>query len=336
MSDTPIPPIAVLGAGSWGTALAIQLARVGGDVRLWGHEPGHMAALRADRRNDQFLPNGPTFPPNLHPTADLDEALADVDDLLLVVPSHAFKQVLQTVSDRGGKPRRIAWATKGLEPESGRLLHEVAGEITGEKTPLAVLSGPSFAAEVANDLPTAVTVAGNDQGFVDDFSRRIHGGNFRVYRSDDMAGVELGGAAKNVLAVAAGIADGLGFGANTRAALITRGLAEIMRLGEAVGGKRETLMGLSGLGDLILTCTDNQSRNRRFGLALGRGATQAEALASIGQVVEGKLAADEVVKRAAELGIDMPIAQQTYRVLYEDLPPKAAVEALLGRDPKAE
>jgi len=328
------PVIAVLGAGSWGTALAILLARNGAEVRLWGHHAEHIQALRDERENRALLPGHP-LPRGLLPTADLDEALAEVQEVLLVVPSHAFREVARSVAPFLGRSESVSWGTKGLEPGSGNLLSQVAGEELGAR-PLAVLSGPTFASEVAEGLPTAITVAATSKAHAERLAGYLHADFFRAYTSDDLVGVQIGGAAKNVLAIAAGIADGLGFGANTRAALITRGLTELTRLGLALGGKAETFMGLAGLGDLALTCTDNQSRNRRMGLALARGLGIAEGQAAIGQEVEGVQTAAEVHLLATRLGIDMPISEQTYRVLYDGLRPEAAVRALLERRQKAE
>ena len=328
-------PIAVLGAGSWGTALAIQLCRAGGPVTLWGHDPEHIADINNVRCNQRYLPDI-TLPETLTLTADLAAALAGVRDVLIVVPSHAFRSVLTAVKPLLREDARILWATKGLESGSGKLLHEVTGEVLGEAIPMAVVSGPTFAREVAEGLPTAVTVASSDAQFAEDIAERLHSKAFRAYTNEDVAGVEVGGAVKNVLAIAAGIADGLGYGANARTALITRGLAEIMRLGEVLGGHRETFMGLAGLGDLVLTCTDNQSRNRRLGLALGKGESMEEALAHIDQVVEGVQTAREVHDLALSQGVDMPITEQVFNVLYEGTTPKQAVQALLGRDQKAE
>ena len=331
--------IAVLGAGSWGTALAIQLMHHGGQVTLWGHEPDHMANLREQKSNERFLP-GVVLPETLNIESDLETAIKGAQDILVVVPSHAFRSVLGDVQPLIKNTSRLIWATKGLEAGSGKLLHEVATEVLGEKLPMAVLSGPTFAREVAEGLPTAVTIASHDKEFAHDMAERFHNGTFRAYTSDDVIGVEIGGAVKNVLAIATGIADGLGFGANTRAALITRGLAEMMRLGEAVGktqgGHKETFMGLAGLGDLVLTCTDNQSRNRRFGLALGQGDNIEEALAHIDQVVEGVQTAREVFELAQREAVDMPITEQVYEVLYKGRSPKEAVHELLARAQKAE
>jgi glycerol-3-phosphate dehydrogenase (NAD(P)+) len=329
-----MPSVSVLGAGSWGTALAVLLARNGVDVRLWGHLAADVERLRADRENRQFLP-GVTLPDRVTPEADLEAAVAGAQDVLLVVPSHAFRPVLAAVAPLLRQEAAIAWATKGFEPRTGLLLHEVAAaELPGHD--LAVLSGPSFAGEVAHGLPTAVTIAATRPAHGERLAGYLHGEAFRAYTSPDLVGVQVGGAAKNVMAIAAGIADGLGFGANSRAALITRGLAEITRLGLALGGRPETFMGLAGLGDLALTCTDNQSRNRRMGLALARGLTIDQARAEIGQEVEGVATAREVWHKSQALGVEMPITEQTYKVLYEGLAPLAAVQALLGRRQRAE
>lgn len=328
-------PIAVLGAGSWGTALAIQLCRAGGAVTLWGHEPAHMADIGAARCNERYLP-GVSLPEQLSLSHDLASALAGVQDVLVVVPSHAFRSVLTAMQPHLADNARILWATKGLESGSGKLLHEVALEVLGDGMPTAVVSGPTFAREVALGLPTAVTVASADESFAADMAARLHSKTFRAYTNTDVPGVEIGGAVKNVLAIAAGIADGLGYGANARTALITRGLAEMMRLGENLGGHRETFMGLAGLGDLVLTCTDDQSRNRRLGLALGQGKRLEESLATIDQVVEGVQTAREVHDLALSRGVDMPITEQIFNVLYEGCKPKDAVQALLDREQKPE
>jgi glycerol-3-phosphate dehydrogenase (NAD(P)+) len=326
--------VAVLGAGSWGTALAVLLCQNGHGVRLWGHEPEQMALLQADRENRHFLP-GVQLPENLTPVTDLSAALAGACDLLVVVPSHAFGAVLGQCAGLLAPEVGVAWATKGFEPGTGRLLHQVAGAALPGRH-LAVVSGPSFAAEVAHGLPTAVTVASPEPAYAQRIADLLHGGRFRAYISDDIIGVQVGGGAKNVLAIAAGIADGLGFGANTRAALITRGLAELIRLGTALGGRRETFMGLAGLGDLVLTCTDNQSRNRRMGLALARGLTLEQARGEIGQEVEGVITAQAVHAMAQALGVEMPISEQVYGVLYRGLTPAAATTALLERSSKVE
>ena len=294
-----------------------------------------MEALRQDRQNKCYLP-GLLFPENLSVTAELSEIGAFSDLILVCVPSHAFKDTLIKLKPYLTKDTKIAWATKGFNPANGALLHEIVAEVFSIHTPAAILSGPTFAREVAADLPTAVTIASAHSDFADQLASILHSGRFRAYTSSDIIGVEVGGAVKNVLAIAAGIADGLGFGANTRAALITRGLSEIIRLGIKLGGQQETFMGLSGLGDLILTCTDNQSRNRRFGLALGQGKSKAAALMEIQQEIEGVSAAKETWLLAKKYSIEMPIIEQTYRVLYEDLAPLTAVKNLLARDQKSE
>ena len=324
--------LAVLGAGSWGSALAVQLARNGHSVRLWGRD---VAAMQAAGENHKYLP-GCAFPSGLEVTPGLEQALAGADDVLVVVPSHAFRELLERVAPLWPAGARLAWATKGLEVDSGLLPHQVAADVFAESLALAVVSGPTFAAEVGRGLPAGVTVASGDQAFADDMAGYLHGGDFRAYTSADIAGVEVGGAVKNVMAIATGVADGMGLGANTRAALITRGLREMMRLGEALGGQRETLMGLAGLGDLVLTCTDDQSRNRRFGLALGEGLDPRAARERIDQVVEGMQAADAVWRVAKRLDVDMPITEQVYRIIYEDFPAVEAVLALRSEGPKPE
>ena len=327
--------ITVLGVGSWGTALALLLARNGHMVRLWGHDPDELAPLSRDRENRRYLPGIP-FPDALTVGVDLAAALAGVDLALTVVPSHAYRATLERMRPHLPATAGLAWATKGLEPGSGLFLHEVTAQVLGRAWPAAVISGPSFAGEVAQGLPTAVTVAACEVDHARRVATVLHGSNLRAYTSTDVIGVELGGAIKNVLAIAAGIADGLGFGANTRAALITRGLAEMVRLGLAVGGQRETFMGLAGAGDLVLTCTDDQSRNRRFGLAIGRGETVEAALAAIGQVVEGAATAREALLLARRLRVEMPITEQVDRVLHHGQNPRQAVEILLARNLKPE
>uniref|UniRef100_UPI0007D96AB5 NAD(P)H-dependent glycerol-3-phosphate dehydrogenase n=1 Tax=Escherichia coli TaxID=562 RepID=UPI0007D96AB5 len=261
----------VIGAGSYGTALAITLARNGHEVVLWGHDPEHIATLERDRCNAAFLPDVP-FPDTLHLESDLATALAASRNILVVVPSHVFGEVLRQIKPLMRPDARLVWATKGLEAETGRLLQDVAREALGDQIPLAVISGPTFAKELAAGLPTAISLASTDQTFADDLQQLLHcGKSFRVYSNPDFIGVQLGGAVKNVIAIGAGMSDGIGFGANARTALITRGLAEMSRLGAALGADPATFMGMAGLGGLVLTCTDNQSRNRRFGMMLGQG-----------------------------------------------------------------
>lgn len=335
MFSTQSATVAILGAGSWGTALTLLLARNGHTTRLWSHNPQQVEQLRQDGENRRYLP-GIAFPPLLTAWADLTAAVSTVDLVLVVVPSHAYGEVLVRLKPLLPPDIGLAWATKGLERGTGRFLHEVTAEIMGETRPAAVISGPSFAREVAAGLPTAVTVASRDKQHARQVAALLHGSNLRAYTSTDIVGVELGGAIKNVLAIAAGIADGLGFGANARAALITRGLAEMVRLGEAVGGQRDTFMGLAGIGDLVLTCTDDQSRNRRFGLAIGRGQSGDAARTGIGQVVEGAITVQEIMRLARQYTVEMPITEQVDQVLHHGQDPRQAVEALLARDPKPE
>jgi len=327
--------ISVLGAGSWGTALAIQAARNGNQTLLWGHLPEHIASLAKDRQNKRYLADY-AFPDTLEVTDNIQQAAQFSDILLISVPSHVFKETLLKIKPFVGKNVKIAWASKGFNPETGELLHQIVANVFSAETPAAVLSGPSFAQEVAVGLPTAVTIGATQQAFADQLAQMMHSPRFRIYTTTDIISVQIGGAVKNVLAIAAGIADGLGFGANTRAALVTRGIAEILRLNTVLGGQQETLMGLAGLGDLILTCTDNQSRNRRFGIALGQGKGREQAIQEIGQEVEGISAAKETYMLAKKYGVDMPITEQTYRVLYEGLAPLSAVQNLLQRDQKPE
>jgi glycerol-3-phosphate dehydrogenase (NAD(P)+) len=328
-------PVAVLGAGSWGTALAIQFARSGRPVRLWGRNPERLAAMAARRCNERYLPSAP-FPPSLAVEPDLRAALAGAHDVLVVVPSPALREVLTQLLPHLVPAMHVAWATKGFEQGSGKLPHQVAREVLGAERRIAVVSGPTFAREVGAGLPTAMTVASPDASYAQALARELSSENFRAYTSTDIMGVEIGGAVKNALAVGAGLSDGLGFGANTRVALITRGLKEMTRLGVALGARAETFMGLAGLGDLVLTCTDDQSRNRRFGLLLAAGRTPETALAEIGQAVEGYAAARAIEAVAARAGVEMPLCAMVYRVLYEKLPAKDAVRALMSRPIKPE
>ena len=326
----------VIGAGSYGTALAITLARNGHSVVLWGHSPAQIQTLQRDRCNQAFLPDVP-FPDTLLLEADLARALAASRDVLVVVPSHVFGDVLRQLKPHLRPDARIVWATKGLEAETGRLLQDVAREALGETIPLAVLSGPTFAKELAAGLPTAIALAATDAQFADDLQQLLHcGKSFRVYSNPDFIGVQLGGAVKNVIAIGAGMSDGIGFGANARTALITRGLAEMSRLGSALGADPSTFMGMAGLGDLVLTCTDNQSRNRRFGIMLGQGKGVQEAQDSIGQVVEGYRNTKEVLALAQRHGVEMPITEQIYQVLYCHKDAREAALSLLGRARKDE
>mgnify|MGYP001551962818 CR=1 FL=1 len=291
--------------------------------------------MREERVNSRYLP-GAAFPDNVEAFVELDECLRGVRDILVAVPSHGFRDTLEAIRPLLQDDARVSWATNGVELHTGKLPHVVAAEVLGADRPVAVLSGPTFAKEVGEGLPTALTIAANDAAFAQDLAVTLSGDNFRAYTSDDMVGVEVGGAVKNVLAIGAGMSDGLGFGANTRVALITRGLVEMTRLGVALGAKRETFMGLAGMGDLMLTCTDNLSRNRRMGLALAEGKSVEEAQEDIQQVVEGVLAAEAVHEVAEKLGIEMPICYQVYRILYAGASPREAVGALMRRDLKSE
>jgi glycerol-3-phosphate dehydrogenase (NAD(P)+) len=327
-------PMTVIGAGSWGTALAILLARQGHPTQLWGRDVAQLDAMRKSRRNLRYLPEA-VFPEELRIAADLPQALKISRVALIAVPSHAFRAILQEVRPHLAPHARIAWATKGFEMTTGLLPHQVVHEVLGD-TPGAVLSGPTFAKEVGAGLPTAMSIASVDERFAKELAMSLSGPSFRAYTQTDIMGVEVGGAVKNVIAIGSGIADGMGFGANTRVALITRGLAEMMRLGVKLGALRETFMGLAGLGDLVLTCTDDQSRNRRFGMALGRGESPSNAQSSIHQVVEGVLAARAVHDVAQRLHVNMPICREIYGIMYENKPVRAAVHALMGRDVRSE
>ncbi len=327
--------IAVLGAGSWGTALAALMARHGHAVTLWGRDATVAAAIDRQHENTRYLP-GIALPDTLRATTDLAAAMHGADLVLVVVPSHAFTETLRLLAPLRPAAAGVAWATKGFEPGSGRFLHEVAEDILGPSVPLAVVTGPSFAKEVTLGLPTAVTVHGDDAEFTQQVADVLHGPAFRAYTGNDMLGAELGGAMKNVLAVATGVADGMQLGLNARAGLITRGLNEMLRLAAAIGGRPETLMGLAGLGDLVLTSTGDLSRNRRLGLALGRGQSLQDAVREIGQVVESVQTADEVMRQADRHGIDLPISSAVRAVLHGDLSPAEGLQQLLAREQKPE
>ena len=323
--------VAVIGAGSWGTALALQLARNNIDVSLWGHLPEDIEKMQAEKQNSAFLP-GFVFPENLRPEVSLQQSVENADEILIVVPSHAFSVVARQLAEIIDKNVPVSWATKGLDPADNALLSEVCQSILGKQRSYAVISGPTFALEVAQHLPTAIVIASTQHEHGDRLAGYLNDDRFRPYISDDLIGVQVGGSAKNIMAIAAGVCDGLGFGANTRAALITRGLAEITRFGIALGARAETFMGLAGLGDLVLTCTDDKSRNRRCGLALAEGMTVEQAKTSIGQEIEGIATAREILLKANSIGIEMPISEQAYKVLYEGLDPAEAVKVLLARE----
>jgi len=329
---------AVLGAGSWGTALAIQLANNGHAVKLWGHDENHIAALQKDRENKRYLAEK-AFPDNLSAQASLSNTILDCDFILSVVPSYAMRETcekLKSFTKSNQCANNFIWASKGFEKKSKMMMHQVVEDVLGNKIQSAVLSGPSFAKEVASSLPTAVSLASNDIEYANTLAAYFHSDNFRVYASDDVVGVELGGTVKNVLAIASGIVDGLGFGANARAALITRGMAEMMRLGVTLNAKPQTLMGLAGMGDLVLTCTDNQSRNRRLGIALAQGKTAKQYMDELGQAVEGFHAAEVVYEVAKDHKVEMPICSQVWNVLSEKVDLKTAIAQLLGREMRQE
>lgn len=327
--------ICILGAGSWGTALAIQAARNNHDTILWGHNADHVSALQQERKNSRYLP-GILLPDNLTVTDTLKTAVQFSDIVLLAVPSHAFVTTLIKIKAHLNPNTTIAWATKGLSHDNGSFLHHSVISQLGEKTPMAILSGPTFAMEVANGLPSAITIASEQPHCATKLAGIFHSAHFRTYTSTDIIGTQIGGATKNVLAIAAGIADGLGYNANTRSALITRGLAEIIRLNHRLGGQQETLMGLAGLGDLILTCTDNQSRNRRFGIGLGQGKKPHDLITEINQEIEGIAATEQIHRLSKQLNVDMPITEQIYQILYQNTEPSHAVKTLLAREQRDE
>lgn len=325
---------AVLGAGSWGSALAIQLASNGHQVHAWDHDAELISAIQKDQENKRYLP-GNKFPSTLTAEHNLETAIKGAEFILSVVPSYAMRSACEQLVSLA-RPNKFIWATKGFEKQSKMMMHQVVVDVLGSDIQAAVLSGPSFAKEVACGLPTAVTLASHDIDYATELATYFHSDNFRVYVSNDVIGVELGGTVKNVLAIAAGIVDGLGFGANARAALVTRGLAEMMRLGVALKANPKTLMGLAGMGDLVLTCTDDQSRNRRLGLALAQGKTAQQYMDELGQTVEGFHAAQVVHVIAKDHQVEMPICEKVWKVLNGHLELNTAIEELLGRDMKEE
>ena len=327
---------AVIGAGSWGTALGIQLARNGHETWMWDHDAARAAVMEATRQNARYLP-GMDFPPNLHVTGDADAVLAGADLVVAAVPSQAIRPVMSAMADRIPVVP-ICCASKGIEVDTLLTMDEVLREVlpVSLHSGLCGLGGPSFAKEVATGLPTAVVVAGAREDACNLVAEAFHGGFFRVYHSDDMVGVEYGAAIKNVLAIACGVSDGAGLGTNARAALITRGLTEITRLAVARGANPLTMMGLAGLGDLVLTCTGDLSRNRRVGLGLGQGKPLGAVLEGLGQVAEGVVMARSGWALAQKAGVDMPITEQVYRMLYEDKPVHEVLRDLAGRRRTAE
>lgn len=325
--------IAVLGAGAWGSALAIAFSRRHA-VTLWARDPAQAAAQQATRRNERYLP-GATFPDTLRIDADFSAAIAGSDLIIIATPLAGLRDTARRLRESGVSTPLLS-ACKGLEAGSQLLPHQIVAEEFGNRLPCGALTGPSFADEVALNLPTALTLASADADFARASAQTLHDIRLRIYASEDVIGAEVGGAVKNIMAIATGISDGMGFGLNARAALITRGLAEITRLGRVLGGRRETFMGLAGMGDLILTCTGDLSRNRRVGLALAKGQRLADILSSLGHTAEGVSTAREVAALAARLGIDMPITQAVHDILHGGIAPAEAVEQLLNRDPKTE
>ncbi|MCB1909498.1 MAG: NAD(P)-dependent glycerol-3-phosphate dehydrogenase [Rhodocyclaceae bacterium] len=325
--------IGVFGAGAWGTALALAYCREH-QVMLWSWHGDDIAELGRDRENRRYLP-GVALPPALGLTADFEEAAADAALHLIVTPLSGLRATVRRLKRLApGVP--TLWACKGFEAESARLPHEIVHEELGSDAPCGALTGPSFAAEVARQMPTAITLASSQEGFAEHWIRLLHQPTLRLYANNDVVGAEVGGAVKNVMAIAAGICDGMGFGLNARAALITRGLAEMSRLGVALGGRQETFMGLAGMGDLILTCTGDLSRNRRVGLALAEGRTLDQILTDLGHVAEGVSTARVVGRLAERHGVEMPICEAVNAVLHEGSDARTAVADLLARDPRPE
>jgi glycerol-3-phosphate dehydrogenase (NAD(P)+) len=325
--------IAVLGAGAWGTALAMNLSQRH-QVSLWARNAGHVSGMRKARANPLYLGDF-KFNDQLAIEDDLSVALDGADLILSVVPTAGFRDILKDIKKLGSS-LPIIWAHKGLEPQSAKLPYEVALEELGNDHHWGALSGPSFAAELVRGLPTAVTLAANHADFSNEAAQLIHGANLRVYNTTDVVGVSIGGAVKNVMAIAAGISDGMGFGNNARAAMITRGLTEMTRFGVALGAKTETFMGLAGVGDLILTCTGQYSRNREVGLQLASGKNLDDVLKGLGHVAEGVNTAREVMRRAQSIGVDMPITYEVNQVLTHGKSAQDAVMDLLGREQKPE
>ena len=326
--------ILVIGAGSWGTALSILLAHNGHEVWLFSKDAKAAQDMTDAQENSAYLP-GISFPNTLKVTSALFPLANQTDYILYAAPSHALKEVLNQLKEKLNKNISLILASKGIDPETGLFAHDLVKQIS-PSAEFAVLSGPSFAKEVAQGLPTAVTIASLNSEYSAALVALFSSSYFRPYSSNDIIGVEVGGIVKNVIAIAVGMSDGLGYGANARAALITRGSAEVVRLGMKLGGQLETFLGLSGMGDLVLTCTDNQSRNRRFGLAMGRGSTIEQALKSVGQVVEGYRNVEHVFHLAQKFQVEMPITQQIYQIIYHQLAPQTAVINLLARDTKSE
>jgi glycerol-3-phosphate dehydrogenase (NAD(P)+) len=326
--------ISVIGSGSWGTALALQLSEKNNPVKMWGRNPANIKNINSTRENKRYLP-GITIPNNIHLSSDLEEATEGSEIVLLATPSNNFREILIELKNLKRK-FNICWATKGFEVNTGLLPHNICEEIFGKKQNMAVISGPSFASEVARKKPTAVTIASNDLTFGQYIASSLSDINFRAYTTQDITGVEIGGAVKNILAIGAGISDGLNYGDNARIALINRGLVEMQRLGVSLGADKNTFLGLSGMGDLVLTCTSNLSRNRRFGLAIAKGQSISKAKNEINQVIEGIDATAAVSKLSDKMNIDMPICKTISRIIFNGLKPQVAVRELMSRDLQAE
>ena len=327
--------IAVIGAGSWGTALAIRLATNGHEVKLCCYDESQLKLLSEQRLNSQFLP-GIKFPNNLSIHKFVEHSISDCDYCLVAVPSVGFADTISVFKNNLLKLGHVIWATKGMDPVSSKLLSSYIEDEFPKDFKYGVLTGPSFAMEVGKGMPTAVCIASNNHEFAKSVQSLFHCPVFRTYICDDIIGAQIGGALKNVIAISTGVSDGLKYGANSRAALITRGLAEIQRLGVKFGADPKTFMGLTGMGDLVLTCTDNQSRNRRFGLYLGEGYSIQEAMDKIQQVVEGYETVKTVRELASKVNIEMPITDAIYNILYNNTPAKDAVMQLLSRQAKSE
>jgi len=327
--------VTVLGAGSWGTALAVHLARIGHEVRLWARQPDFARSIAAAAENEVYLP-GVRFPANVAPTGDLGQACAASEMIVFVCPSSGVRTLAQTVRPFLGSRPIVVSAAKGIEQGTRLTMSAILEQVLPDGARVAVLSGPSFAREVGQGVPTAVTAAARDVGVAESVQEVFAGATFRVYTSADVVGVEVGGAVKNVIALAAGVSDGLGFGYNSRAALITRGLAEITRLAVRLGADRQTISGLAGLGDLVLTCTGDLSRNRTVGLRLGRGERLQDIVASMNEVAEGVRNTRSVRDLALSVGVEMPITEQMYLLLYEEKAPRQVVIDLMTRGLKRE
>ena len=326
--------ISVIGDGGWGTALALVLHRNGHRVRIWGPFQDYISTMKHRHENVKFLP-GVRLPPEIELTSDKKQALDDADIVVVAVPSKFYRSVLSSFASLVPPNARVISVSKGLDPETHERLSQTAEKMLG-RSPVAVLSGPSHAEEVGRRIPTAVVISCQDHAIAKELQQVFNGPEFRIYTSDDTIGTELGGALKNVIAIAAGVSDGIGFGDNTKAALITRGLAEMTRLGVALGGKATTFSGLSGVGDLIVTCASQLSRNRGVGERLGQGEKMEQILKGMEQVAEGVWTCEVALKLAKKLGIEVPLTEQVHAVIYQEKDPKQAVQDLMMRDPRVE